>query len=75
MAVAAGAAEDLGFEAVWVHDFIVWTRKQDQTHVFAATRTDTEDQAAVAQPVACEPRSAARPRMRVSRSMPSSKPA
>ncbi|MGH8913054.1 MAG: LLM class flavin-dependent oxidoreductase [Acidimicrobiia bacterium] len=29
----ARAAEDLGFDAVWVHDFIVWTRLQDRTHI------------------------------------------
>ena len=33
MARAAGRAEALGYDAVWVHDFIVWTHKQDQTHV------------------------------------------
>ncbi len=26
-------AEALGYDAVWVHDFIAWTRFQDQTHV------------------------------------------
>lgn len=30
---AAVGAEDLGFDAVWVHDFIVWTRLQDRTHI------------------------------------------
>jgi len=29
----AVAAEELGFEAVWVHDYIVWTKDQDKTHV------------------------------------------
>jgi len=33
MALAARAGEDLGFDALWVHDFIVWTRLQDKTHV------------------------------------------
>lgn len=29
----AGAAEDLGYDALWVHDFIAWTKYQDRTHV------------------------------------------
>lgn len=33
MAVAAKAGEDLGYESLWVHDFIVWTKVQDKTHV------------------------------------------
>jgi alkanesulfonate monooxygenase SsuD/methylene tetrahydromethanopterin reductase-like flavin-dependent oxidoreductase (luciferase family) len=35
---AARAAEDLGFDAVWVHDFIVWTRLQDRTHISSGSR-------------------------------------
>jgi probable F420-dependent oxidoreductase len=30
---AAVAAEDLGFETAWVYDHLVWSRKQDQTHI------------------------------------------
>jgi alkanesulfonate monooxygenase SsuD/methylene tetrahydromethanopterin reductase-like flavin-dependent oxidoreductase (luciferase family) len=30
---AAKRTEALGYDAIWVHDFIVWTHKQDQTHV------------------------------------------
>ncbi len=33
IARAAVAADDLGFNAVWVHDYIVWTKEQDKTHV------------------------------------------
>lgn len=33
MARAARRAEELGFDAVWVHDFIVWTKVQEQFHV------------------------------------------
>lgn len=29
----ATAAEELGFEAAWVHDYIVWTRELDRTHI------------------------------------------
>jgi probable F420-dependent oxidoreductase len=29
----ARRTEELGFDAVWVHDFIAWTRFQDQHHV------------------------------------------
>ena len=29
----ARAAEELGFDALWVHDFIAWTAYQDRTHV------------------------------------------
>lgn len=30
---AAQSAEELGYDAVWVHDFIGWTRFQDRHHV------------------------------------------
>ena len=33
MARVARSAEDLGFDAVWVHDFFVWTKVQEQFHV------------------------------------------
>jgi alkanesulfonate monooxygenase SsuD/methylene tetrahydromethanopterin reductase-like flavin-dependent oxidoreductase (luciferase family) len=33
IARAAKRADALGYDAVWVHDFIVWTHLQDQTHV------------------------------------------
>lgn len=33
IARSARRAEALGYDAVWVHDFIVWTHKQDETHV------------------------------------------
>lgn len=29
----ARAAEDLGFDAVWVHDFIIWTEHLDSVHI------------------------------------------
>src|SRR3990172_4362821 len=29
----ARRAEELGFDALWVHDFIAWTTFQDRTHV------------------------------------------
>ncbi len=29
----ARLAEDLGFDALWVHDYIVWTKELDRTHV------------------------------------------
>jgi probable F420-dependent oxidoreductase len=29
----AGRAEELGYDALWVHDFIAWTSYQDRTHV------------------------------------------
>jgi probable F420-dependent oxidoreductase len=31
--VAAVRAEELGFDSLWVHDFIVWTHMQDRNHV------------------------------------------
>ncbi len=33
IARTAKRADALGYDAVWVHDFIVWTHLQDQTHV------------------------------------------
>ncbi|MGH7862666.1 MAG: LLM class flavin-dependent oxidoreductase [Candidatus Dormibacteraceae bacterium] len=33
MARVAQGAEELGFDAVWVHDFLVWTKVQEQLHV------------------------------------------
>ncbi|NJD29647.1 MAG: LLM class flavin-dependent oxidoreductase [Chloroflexi bacterium] len=30
---AAVWAEDLGFDSVWVHDFLIWTKMQDRIHV------------------------------------------
>ncbi len=33
--IAATAAEEHGFDSVWVHDFIVWNEKLDRTHVSA----------------------------------------
>ena len=33
MATIAKTGEDLDYDALWVHDFIVWTRLQDRTHV------------------------------------------
>ncbi len=33
IATAARRAEDLGYDALWVHDYIVWTRELDRTHV------------------------------------------
>ena len=29
----ARRSEDLGYDAVWVHDFLVWTKLQERTHV------------------------------------------
>jgi probable F420-dependent oxidoreductase len=46
MARTATKAEELGFDALWVHDFIVWTKLQDRTHVSCGAvelvREDTE---------------------------------
>lgn len=33
MARVARRSEALGYDAVWVHDFIVWTKLQERTHV------------------------------------------
>jgi probable F420-dependent oxidoreductase len=33
VARAAVAAEELEFDAAWVHDYIIWTRELDRTHV------------------------------------------
>jgi len=33
LGASAIRAEDLGYDAVWVHDFIVWTKMQDKLHV------------------------------------------
>lgn len=29
----AQAADSLGFDAIWVHDYVVWTRELDRTHI------------------------------------------
>jgi probable F420-dependent oxidoreductase len=33
IARTAQRAEELGFDALWVHDYIVWTRELDRTHI------------------------------------------
>ncbi len=44
IARAARRADALGYDAVWVHDFIVWTHMQDKTHVSCgATELVKED--------------------------------
>jgi alkanesulfonate monooxygenase SsuD/methylene tetrahydromethanopterin reductase-like flavin-dependent oxidoreductase (luciferase family) len=45
MEQAARAAEELGFDAVWVHDFIVWTKLQDKTHVSCGAAELVTDEA------------------------------
>jgi probable F420-dependent oxidoreductase len=43
---AATAAEELGFDSVWVHDFIVWTRLQDRTHISSGSLEAVADEPA-----------------------------
>lgn len=38
----AERSEELGFDALWVHDFIAWTRYQDQHHVSCGSREAVE---------------------------------
>ena len=39
----ARSSEDWGFDALWVHDFIVWTRIQDRTHLSCGSREAVSD--------------------------------
>jgi alkanesulfonate monooxygenase SsuD/methylene tetrahydromethanopterin reductase-like flavin-dependent oxidoreductase (luciferase family) len=39
----ADRAETWGFDALWVHDFIVWTRMQDRTHLSCGSREVVSD--------------------------------
>jgi len=38
----ATRTEELGFDALWVHDFIAWTTFQDQHHVSCGSREAIE---------------------------------
>jgi alkanesulfonate monooxygenase SsuD/methylene tetrahydromethanopterin reductase-like flavin-dependent oxidoreductase (luciferase family) len=40
----AKRAEELGYDAVWVHDFIIWTHKQDQMHVSCGATELVQDE-------------------------------
>ncbi len=40
----ARSSEDWGFDALWVHDFIVWTRIQDRTHLSCGSREAVSDE-------------------------------
>ena len=40
---SAVRTEELGFEALWVHDFIAWTTFQDQHHVSCGSREAAEE--------------------------------
>ncbi len=33
ISLVAKPAEELGYDALWVHDYIVWTRELDRTHI------------------------------------------
>ncbi len=35
---AAVAAEELGFDSVWVHDYIIWTKELDRLHISCGSR-------------------------------------
>ena len=39
---SAVRTEELGFDAVWVHDFIAWTKYQDLHHVSCGSREAVE---------------------------------
>ena len=43
---AAKTAEDLGFDAIWVHDHVVWSSEMHRHHISsgaAEALTDTQD--------------------------------
>lgn len=48
---SAVLAEQLGYDAVWVHDFIVWTRELDRTHVSCGSIEAVEQAGPDAPPV------------------------
>src|SRR5215813_4594750 len=42
MREAAQAAERLGFDSLWVHDYIIWTKALDRIHISCGSREAVE---------------------------------